>query len=95
MAQRKLTALRPQKPAPKKLRDPNEKNKCCVPRTPDQNSRTRKALYDRVSRKRGKAVARVAVARSMLRAIYYMLKYNKSFQERPVSNRPPVSAMGS
>lgn len=54
-----------------------------------------KALYDRVSRKHGKAVARVAVARSMLRAIYYMLKYNKPFQERPVSKRPPVSATGS
>lgn len=54
-----------------------------------------KSLYTRVAYKHGKAAARVAVARSMLRAMYYMLKYNKPFQERPILERPPVSAMGS
>ena len=54
-----------------------------------------KSLYTRVAYKHGKATARVAVARSMLRAMYYMLKYNRPFQERPVLERPPVSAMGT
>jgi len=45
MAQRKLTALRPQKPAPKKLRDPNEKNKYCVPRTTRTTKRIKVSFY--------------------------------------------------
>ena len=54
-----------------------------------------KCLYKRVAYKHGKAVARVAVARSMLRVMYYMLKYNRPFQEHPILERSPVSALGS
>jgi len=42
------------------------------------------ALYTRVAHKHGKGKARVAVARSMLRAMYYMLKYNRFYQEHSI-----------
>jgi transposase len=45
-------------------------------------------LYTRVAHKHGKGTARVAVARSMLRAIYAMLTYNRSYQERQLRPAP-------
>ncbi len=52
-------------------------------------------LYDRVFSKHGKGAAKTAVARDMLKTIYYMLKRNQPFQERPILKRAPASAMGS
>ncbi len=40
-----------------------------------------KSLYTRVAQKHGKGTARVAVARSMLRTIYHMLKFNQPYRE--------------
>jgi len=45
-------------------------------------------LYTRVAAKHGKGTARVAVARSMLRAIYAMLKYNRPYRERQLRSAP-------
>jgi len=53
------------------------------------------SLYHRVAYKHGKGTARIAVARSMLRVMYYMLKYNTPYEERSGSKRTPASASGS
>jgi transposase len=45
-------------------------------------------LYTRVAHKHGNGTARVAVARSMLRAIYAMLKFNRPYQERQLRPAP-------
>jgi transposase len=45
-------------------------------------------LYSRVSYKHGKASARVAVARSICRALYAMLKFNRPYQERQLRSAP-------
>jgi transposase len=45
-------------------------------------------LYNRVAYKHGKASARVAVARSICRAIYAMLKFNRSYRERQLRSAP-------
>jgi transposase len=45
-------------------------------------------LYNRVSYKHGKAGARVAVARSICRALYAMLKFNRPYQERQLRSAP-------
>jgi transposase len=45
-------------------------------------------LYTRVAQKHGKGTARVAVARSMLRAIYAMLIFNRPYQERQLRPAP-------
>jgi transposase len=45
-------------------------------------------LYQRVAQKHGKGPARVAVARSMLRAIYVMLKSNRGYRERQLRSAP-------
>jgi transposase len=45
-------------------------------------------LYNRVAYKHGKAGARVAVARSICRAIYAMLKFNRSYRERQLRSAP-------
>jgi transposase len=47
-----------------------------------------RALYQRVSYKHGNGTARVAVARSMLRSIYAMLKFNRPYEERPLRSAP-------
>ncbi len=46
------------------------------------------ALYTRVAQKQGTGTARVAVARSMLRALYAMLKFNRPYQERQLRPAP-------
>jgi len=46
------------------------------------------ALYTRVAQKNGSGTARIAVARSMLRAIYAMLKFNRPYQERQLRSAP-------
>jgi len=46
------------------------------------------ALYTRVAQKHGNGTARVAIARSMLRAIYAMLKYNRTYQEKRLRPTP-------
>ena len=66
----------------------------CSPHAVDASPHYRD-LYNRVCYKHGKGVARIAVARNMLKTIYYMLKRNQPFQERPILERAPVSAMGS
>jgi len=48
-------------------------------------------LYQRVSRKYGKATARVAVARQMLKVIYHMLKNNEPFRAIPVPKQKSSS----
>ncbi|UCE17160.1 MAG: IS110 family transposase [Gemmatimonadota bacterium] len=53
------------------------------------------ALYKRVCYKHGKGAARIAVARKMLKIIYYMLKRNEPFQERAKPMTTPASARGS
>jgi transposase len=45
-------------------------------------------LYSRVAHRHGNGTARVAVARSMLRAIYVMLKSNRPYQERQLRSAP-------
>jgi transposase len=45
-------------------------------------------LYHRVAQKHGKGTARVAVARSMLRAIYVMLKFKRNYRERKLRSAP-------
>jgi transposase len=45
-------------------------------------------LYNRVAYKHGKGSARVAVARSICRAIYAMLKFNRPYQERQLRSAP-------
>ncbi len=45
-------------------------------------------LYTRVARKHGNGTARIAVARSMLRAIYAMLKFNRPYKERQLRSAP-------
>jgi transposase len=45
-------------------------------------------LYSRVAYKHGKTSARVAVARSICRAIYAMLKFNRPYQERQLRSAP-------
>lgn len=45
-------------------------------------------LYTRVAYKHGKGTARVAVARSMLRAIYAMLKNNRPYKQRQLRPAP-------
>ncbi|MFZ2095537.1 MAG: IS110 family transposase [Anaerolineales bacterium] len=45
-------------------------------------------LYTRVAHKHGNGTARVAVARSMLRAIYAMLRFNRPYQERQLRPAP-------
>ena len=40
-------------------------------------------------------VVRVAVARKMLKIMFYMLKNKRPFKEDPNLERSPVSAMGS
>ena len=44
------------------------------------SSKKFKSLYIRVAKKHGKNTARVAVAREMLKVIFYMLKYNEPFK---------------
>lgn len=44
------------------------------------SSKRMEALYYRVTRKHGKNTARVAVAREMLKIIYYMLRDNRAFR---------------
>jgi transposase len=46
------------------------------------------SLHMRVAQKHGNGIARVAVARSMLRAIYAMLKFNRPYQERQLRSAP-------
>ncbi|MGB3480325.1 MAG: IS110 family transposase [bacterium] len=46
------------------------------------------SLHRRVAYKHGNGVARVAVARSMLRAIYAMLKFNRPYQKRQLRSTP-------
>lgn len=49
------------------------------------NGSTRfRALYHRVSKKHGKNAARVAVARKMLKVIYFMLRKNEGFRDYPI-----------
>jgi len=45
-------------------------------------------LYTRVAHKHGNGTARVAVARSMLRAIYAMLKFNRPYKKRQLRPAP-------
>jgi len=45
-------------------------------------------LYTRVAQKHGNGTARVAVARSMLRAIYAILRFNRPYQERQLRPAP-------
>jgi transposase len=45
-------------------------------------------LYTRVAQKHGNGTARVAVARSMLRAIYAMLTFNRPYKERQLRPAP-------
>ena len=45
-------------------------------------------LYTRVAHKHGNGTARVAVARSMLRALYAMLRFNRPYQERQLRPAP-------
>jgi transposase len=45
-------------------------------------------LYNRVAYKHGKGSARVAVARSICREIYAMLKFNRPYQERQLRSAP-------
>jgi transposase len=45
-------------------------------------------LYTRVAHKHGNGTARVAVARSMLRAIYAMLKFNRPYKKRQLRSAP-------
>lgn len=53
-----------------------------------------RALYHRVHKKHGKNAARVAVAREMLKTIYYMLRKNEGFRDypSPKSKNPVISA---
>jgi transposase len=53
-----------------------------------RNSAHYHALYARVAHKHGNGTARVAVARSMLRTIYAMLKFNRPYQERQLRSAP-------
>lgn len=53
-----------------------------------KKSRHYHALYTRVAQKHGRGTARVAVARSMLRAIYAMLLCNHSYRERQLRPAP-------
>jgi len=43
-------------------------------------SRRFKSIYLRIAKKHGKNTARIAVAREMLKVIFYMLKYNEPFK---------------
>ena len=43
----------------------------------------------------GMMAARVAVARKMLKIMFYMLKNKRPFKEDPNLERSPVSALGS
>ena len=54
-----------------------------------------KDLYTRVAYKHGKGTARIAVARSMLRTIYHMLKFNQPYREFVCILKTPASALGS
>ena len=53
----------------------------CATHAVNKSSRY-KDLYTRVAYKHGKGTGRIAVARSMLRAIYFMLKFNQPYKER-------------
>jgi transposase len=53
------------------------------------------ALYNRVCYKHGKGAARIAVARKMLKIIFYILKRNEPYQEYLILKNTPASAMGS
>jgi transposase len=45
-------------------------------------------LHQRVAQKHGNGIARVAVARSMLRTIYAMLKLNRPYEEKKLRSAP-------
>jgi transposase len=47
-----------------------------------------RAMYDRVSDRRGKAIAIVAVARTMLEDAWVMLKKRQSFRFKPAAGGP-------
>jgi transposase len=46
-----------------------------------RSSKRMEELYYRITKKHGKNTARVAVAREMLKIIYYMLRYNRVFRK--------------
>ena len=52
-------------------------------------------LYQRVSRKHGKNVARVAVAREMLCVIYHMLTKGEEFRDKEQQNRKEQQSQGN
>ena len=60
-----------------------------------RNSYRYRRFYNRVMKKHGKMTARVAVARKMLKIMFYMLKNKEPFKEFPLLERFPVSALES
>lgn len=51
------------------------------------------SLYNRVSKKHGSNAGKIAVAREMLKCIYYMLKKNELFKDLEIKNSPAISSV--